>query len=205
MSFLTFSRHDTLPDASKTAFRHFSTCRHHTLSNRKLQFYHHFCFFNYTKTPSAPRQLLPSDKQKATDDTPTCSLLHAKKLLFTKRAAARWQTEEHNTLSHRQLRIIENSADFRVFSFLSGIYSLYFELKVVKFCNFSAGKTLYTITHRKQRKVAWDIGNWQCRKNASEETHLPEPLKQCSDDKNFHTNHSSSFVNFTFNVFPPSP
>ena len=40
-------------------------------------------------------------------------------------------------------------------------------------------------------------------KNASEETHLLEPLKQCSDDKNFHTNHSSSFVNFTFNVFPP--
>lgn len=157
------------------------------------------------KTPSAPRHLLPSDKQKATDDVLTCSLLHAKKLLFTKRAAAHQQPKEYNALDHKQLRIIENSAVFYVFSFLCGIYSLYFELKVVKFCNFSDGKTLYTITHRKQRKVAWGIGNWQCRKNASEETHLPEPLKQCSDDKNFHTNHSSSFVNFTFNVFPPSP
>gem|GEM_PF-5019640 len=89
MSFLTFSRHDTLSDASKAAFRHFSICRHHTLSNRKLQFYHHFCCFNNTKTPSAPRHLLPSDKQKATDDVLTCSLLHAKKLLFTKRGAGR--------------------------------------------------------------------------------------------------------------------
>lgn len=88
MSFLAFSRHDTLPDASKAAFRHFSTCRHHTFSNRKLQFYHHFCCFNNTKTPSAPCHLLPSDKQKATDDALTCSLLHAKKLLFTKRAVA---------------------------------------------------------------------------------------------------------------------